>query len=56
MSKNDFVKYILETIPQNKPVNYRKIIEINKEIVPCDKIGTMGDLEAGPNSGTIPSS
>lgn len=52
MSRDEFVKFILDTVPP-KPANYRKIIEINREMVPCDAI-EMGDLEAGPNSCAIP--
>ncbi len=55
MSRNDFVKSILETVPKNKPVNYRKIIDINKEVAPCNEIGAMGDIEDGPNFSAIPS-
>ena len=52
MSRDEFVKFVLDTVPP-KPANYRKIIDINRGMVPCDRI-EMGDLEAGPNSCAIP--
>ena len=52
MSKDEFVKFVLDTVPP-KPANYRRIIDINMRMVPCDEI-EMGDLEAGPNSCAIP--
>jgi glyoxylase-like metal-dependent hydrolase (beta-lactamase superfamily II)/rhodanese-related sulfurtransferase len=47
-SKNVFVKHLVGAISP-RPSNYKTIIEINKNMVPCDQI-EMGDLEAGPNS------
>ena len=47
-SKDDFVKHLVGAISA-RPSNYKTIIEINKNMIPCDQI-EMGDLEAGPNS------
>ncbi|MEO9320492.1 MAG: MBL fold metallo-hydrolase [Nitrososphaera sp.] len=47
-SKDEFVKSLTTSIPP-RPLNYRIIIRINKELSPCDQFNT-GDLEAGPNS------
>jgi glyoxylase-like metal-dependent hydrolase (beta-lactamase superfamily II)/rhodanese-related sulfurtransferase len=47
-SKNEFVKHLLGA-NSPRPSNYKTIIEINKNMIPCDQI-EMGDLEAGPNS------
>jgi hypothetical protein len=51
MSKDAFVEFMVSSVPP-RPTNYRMIIQINKELVPCDQIN-MGDLEAGPNSCAI---
>lgn len=51
MSKTEFVKFMTSTVPP-RPANYEKIIQINKQLIPCDRIN-MGDLEAGPNSCAI---
>lgn len=51
MSKDEFVEFMVSSVPP-RPVNYRMIIQINKELVSCDQIN-MGDLEAGPNSCAI---
>lgn len=48
LSKEEFVKFMVFSVPP-RPANYQKIIQINKQLVPCDRIN-MGDLEAGPNS------
>jgi glyoxylase-like metal-dependent hydrolase (beta-lactamase superfamily II) len=47
-SKDEFVKHLVGAISA-RPSNYKTIIEINKNMIPCDQI-EMGDLEAGPNS------
>lgn len=51
MSKEEFVQFMSSSVPP-RPSNYRMIIQINREIVPCEEIN-MGDLEAGPNSCAI---
>ncbi|MGE0242797.1 MAG: rhodanese-like domain-containing protein [Nitrososphaeraceae archaeon] len=48
MDKNEFIKYITDTVPP-RPMNYKTIVSINKKILPYDEI-EMPDLEAGPNS------
>jgi hypothetical protein len=32
-----------------QPMNYKKIIDINKNMIPCETI-KVSELEAGPNS------
>jgi hypothetical protein len=51
MPKADFVQFMSSSVPP-RPANYRMIIQINQELVPCEEIN-MGDLEAGPNSCAI---
>ena len=49
-SKDEFFMFVqksLDTLQQ--PVNYKKIIDINKKMLSCDKI-KIPDLEYGPNS------
>jgi glyoxylase-like metal-dependent hydrolase (beta-lactamase superfamily II) len=46
--KDKFTKFIMNNIPA-QPINYNKIIDINKNMIPCDTI-KVSDLEAGPNS------
>jgi glyoxylase-like metal-dependent hydrolase (beta-lactamase superfamily II)/rhodanese-related sulfurtransferase len=46
--KDEFTKFIMNNIPA-QPINYNKIIDINKNMIPCDTI-KVSDLEAGPNS------
>jgi hypothetical protein len=48
-SKEEFMGFVLGSIPSQKPMNYDKIIGINKSMVACDKV-EITDLEAGPNS------
>jgi glyoxylase-like metal-dependent hydrolase (beta-lactamase superfamily II)/rhodanese-related sulfurtransferase len=48
VSQDEFTKFIMNNIPI-QPVNYKKIIDINKNLLPCDTI-KVSDLEAGPNS------
>src|SRR5918992_720730 len=47
-SKKEFTKYLVGALSP-RPSNYKTIIEINKNMIPCDQI-EIGDLEAGPNS------
>ena len=47
-SQQEFTKFIMNNIP-TQPMNYKKIININKRMIPCDNIN-VSDLEAGPNS------
>ena len=53
MDKKEFIQYINDTVPP-RPMNYRTIISINKQMLPYDEI-EMPDLEAGPNSCMISS-
>jgi hypothetical protein len=47
-SKDEFVEFVTSSIPP-QPINYRKIISINKKLIPCDKVEEK-DIEVGPNS------
>jgi len=49
VSEDKFIKSILSSIPSQQPMNYEKIVSINKGMVPCNLIG-QNDLETGPNS------
>lgn len=46
--KEEFVKFVVSSVPP-RPMNYRVIIQINKQLMPYDQINTS-ELEAGPNS------
>jgi glyoxylase-like metal-dependent hydrolase (beta-lactamase superfamily II) len=48
VSQGEFTKFIMNNIPAQS-MNYKKIIDINKNMIPCDTI-KVSDLEAGPNS------
>ena len=48
VSQDEFTKFIMNNIPV-QPMNYKKIIDINKNMIPCETI-KVSDLEAGPNS------
>jgi hypothetical protein len=48
-SEDKFVESILSGIPSQQPINYEKIISINKSMTPCNLMG-LNDLETGPNS------
>jgi glyoxylase-like metal-dependent hydrolase (beta-lactamase superfamily II)/rhodanese-related sulfurtransferase len=45
---DEFAKFLMNNIPV-QPMNYRKIMDINKNMIPCDTI-KVSELEAGPNS------
>jgi glyoxylase-like metal-dependent hydrolase (beta-lactamase superfamily II)/rhodanese-related sulfurtransferase len=47
-SQDEFTKYIINNIPA-QPMNYKKIIDINRKMIRCDSI-KVSDLEAGSNS------
>jgi glyoxylase-like metal-dependent hydrolase (beta-lactamase superfamily II)/rhodanese-related sulfurtransferase len=47
--EEEFMGFVLGSIPSQKPMNYDKIIGINKSTVACDEV-EIADLEAGPNS------
>jgi glyoxylase-like metal-dependent hydrolase (beta-lactamase superfamily II)/rhodanese-related sulfurtransferase len=47
-SQQEFVKFVTASIPP-QPINYEKIISINRNMIPCDKV-EQNDIEAGPNS------
>ena len=51
MAKSDFIAFMVSTVPP-RPANYEKIIQINRQLIPCESI-SIGDLEAGPNSCAI---
>jgi glyoxylase-like metal-dependent hydrolase (beta-lactamase superfamily II)/rhodanese-related sulfurtransferase len=46
--KEEFVKFVVSSVPP-RPVNYKMIIQINKQLIPYDHIN-IAELEAGPNS------
>lgn len=46
--KNDFIEFMVSSVAP-RPANYEKIIQINKELIPCNRINS-GNLEEGPNS------
>jgi glyoxylase-like metal-dependent hydrolase (beta-lactamase superfamily II) len=48
VSQDEFTKFIMNNIPI-QPMNYKKIVDINKNLLPCDTV-KVSDLEAGPNS------
>jgi glyoxylase-like metal-dependent hydrolase (beta-lactamase superfamily II)/rhodanese-related sulfurtransferase len=47
--KEEFLRSVINAIPSQQPANYKKIIEINKKMIPCDNF-KHSDLEAGPNA------
>ncbi|KAA2281426.1 MBL fold metallo-hydrolase [Candidatus Nitrosocosmicus agrestis] len=47
-SSDDFAAYVNSNIP-TQPMNYEKIVKLNKNLVSCDQV-YYRDLEAGPNS------
>jgi hypothetical protein len=51
MDKEQFINFIAKAMP-TRPSNYKKILEINKNLIGCNEI-LLGDLEAGPNSCAI---
>jgi glyoxylase-like metal-dependent hydrolase (beta-lactamase superfamily II) len=51
VSKNDFIEFMVSSVTP-RPANYEKIIQINKGLIPCNRIN-IGDLEEGPNSCAI---
>lgn len=48
LPKDEFVNQVINTVPP-RPMNYKIIIGINKNMIPCDEM-KMRDIEAGPNS------
>jgi glyoxylase-like metal-dependent hydrolase (beta-lactamase superfamily II)/rhodanese-related sulfurtransferase len=48
LNEKEFIQNITDTMPP-RPMNYKTIISINKQMLPYDEI-EMPDLEAGPNS------
>ena len=47
-SKDKFIDYVTSNIPPH-PVNYEKIVYLNKNLTSCDRVN-QPDLESGPNS------
>ena len=47
-SQDEFTEFIMNNLP-TQPMNYKKIVDINKNMIPCDTI-KVSDLEAGPSS------
>jgi hypothetical protein len=47
-SEDEFVRYVTSSIPP-QPMNYERILSINKLLTPCDMVEEK-DIEAGPNS------
>lgn len=50
-SEDNFIRYITANIPP-QPMNYQKIVTINKTLTSCDMVQEK-DLEAGPNACAI---
>ena len=48
-SEAEFIKFVTGSIPSTQPMNYEKIISINKNMTLCDTI-EQKDIEAGPNA------
>jgi glyoxylase-like metal-dependent hydrolase (beta-lactamase superfamily II) len=46
--KDEFVGFVVSSVPP-RPMNYRFIIQINRQLVPYDQVN-IAELEAGPNS------
>jgi glyoxylase-like metal-dependent hydrolase (beta-lactamase superfamily II)/rhodanese-related sulfurtransferase len=46
--EDKFVRYVTTSLPP-QPMNYQKILSINKLMTPCDMVEEK-DIEAGPNS------
>jgi glyoxylase-like metal-dependent hydrolase (beta-lactamase superfamily II)/rhodanese-related sulfurtransferase len=46
--KDEFVKFVVSSVPP-RPVNYKLIIQINKQLATYDQVN-ISELEAGPNS------
>lgn len=51
MPKKEFVDFMVAAVPP-RPANYEKIIQINRQLIPCEQVN-MGNLEEGPNSCAI---
>ena len=50
LSKDEFFMFVQKSLDNlQQPLNYRKIIDINKKMLSCDKV-KIPDLEYGPNS------
>lgn len=47
-SADEFANYVSSNIP-SQPLNYEKIVKLNRNLVSCDKV-YYRDLESGPNS------
>jgi|SRR5829696_2399531 len=48
-SEAEFIKFVTGSTPSTQPMNYEKIISINKNMTLCDTI-KQKDIEAGPNA------
>lgn len=48
-SEAEFIKFVIDSTPPTQPMNYEKIISINKNMTLCDTI-EQKDIEAGPNA------
>ncbi len=48
-SEAEFIKFVIGSTPSTQPMNYEKIISINKNMTLCDTI-KQKDIEAGPNA------
>jgi glyoxylase-like metal-dependent hydrolase (beta-lactamase superfamily II)/rhodanese-related sulfurtransferase len=48
-SEAEFIKFVTGSTPSTQPMNYEKIISINKNMTLCDTI-EQKDIEAGPNA------
>jgi glyoxylase-like metal-dependent hydrolase (beta-lactamase superfamily II)/rhodanese-related sulfurtransferase len=48
-SETEFIKFVMDSTPPSQPMNYEKIISINKNMTLCDMI-EQKDIEVGPNA------
>jgi len=48
-SEAEFIKFVIGSTPLLQPMNYEKIISINKNMTLCDTI-EQKDIKAGPNA------
>lgn len=46
--RDEFIRFVVSSVPP-RPMNYKVIIQINKQLVPYEEVN-VAELEAGPNS------
>jgi hypothetical protein len=49
-SEAEFIKFVTDNTSLPQPMNYDKIISINKNMILCNTIEQKKDIEAGPNA------